>query len=156
MKITPMVATPTLFALALGLGACGQQQEPQYEAVCVNQATGEPYDEDDQCDPEDDDYEGHGSWYFVPLGYHKSHKSSFKPGHRVSGGSYAAPAGQKVRYQGSKKVTIYSPGKQAGTPIKMNQDARKVTTVKRSGGENSFGSTSGNSGSSKPASGRRK
>ena len=159
MKITPMVAAPTLFALVLGLGACGQQQaQPQYEAVCVNQMTGEPYDEDDQCDPDDDDYQGHGSWYFVPAGYHKSHKSYFKPGHKVAGGSYAAPAGQKVRYQGSskvktaKKVDVYSPGKQAGVPIKNNQDARKSTTVKS--GENSFGSTSKKSSNSFKSSSR--
>jgi len=164
MKITPMVAAPTLFALVLGLGACGQQEEPQYEAVCVDQMTGEPYDEDDQCDPDDDDYEGHGSWYFVPLGYHKSHKSSFKPGHKVAGGSYAAPEGQKVRFQGSSKirtakpVNIYNPGKQAGVPIKNNQDARKSTTVKSGGGENSFGSTSKKSSNSfkSSSSGRRK
>jgi hypothetical protein len=140
MKISNVAAVPTLFALVLGVAACGQQQQAEYEAVCVNQATGEAYDEDDQCDPEDDDYEGHGSWYFVPMGYHKSHKSSFKPGHKVTGGSFAAPGGQKVRYQGSNKVTtqkkvdVYSPGKQAGTPIKNNQDARKSTTVR--GGEN--------------------
>jgi hypothetical protein len=144
--MTKFIAAPAVALLALALGACGQQQA-EYDAVCTDQF-GNATD-DDYCDDDS------GSWYFLS---HNKHKK-FKHGQKVTGGSFSAPNGHAVKYSGRKKVSVYDANKQAGTPIKNNQDARKSTTVKSGGGENSFGSTSKKSSnsfkSSSSSSGRR-
>lgn len=133
-----MKRTLTLAALpllALGLGACDVQDD--YRAVCVDKYTG-------QWLPDEACHSGYGgSPFILGMPYYMSgsqYHSTFETGHRpryntvLRGGSTVMPIprpGHKVGVAkvGQKKVTVYEPAKQAGTPIKTNQDAKKVSSV---------------------------
>lgn len=137
-RIIALSAAPILM---IGLGACGQSNSKADHAVCVNPATYVPYD---LCDPSDDDYRGPGwgQWMIMSHSQYQSwHSQPTSKRHVPVRGLRAARPSDKVRFGDSKKVTVYS--KQAGTPIKKNQDARPVSSV---GGKSSFGSTSKKSG----------
>ncbi|RJK94182.1 tRNA-dihydrouridine synthase [Vallicoccus soli] len=76
--------------LAMGLTACGQDEEVEAAAVCTDAETGERVD-DDQCD--DDSFRGVGGgaflWYFLPIGGRAP-----AIGSRVTGGTYDRPSGR--------------------------------------------------------------
>lgn len=77
------------------------------------------------------------------------HHYHYSSGQRLAGGSISRPNNRSgnVRVQSASnpsKVTLYSKGKQAGIPIKMNQDAKKVGTVtkqQKKSYSSSFGSS---------------
>jgi hypothetical protein len=77
--------------LAMGLTACGAEEDEEVEAaaVCTDSQTGERV-EDDRCD--DDSFRGGGGglflWYFLPIGGRAP-----GIGQRVGGGSYDRPRG---------------------------------------------------------------
>ena len=76
--------------LATGLTGCGSDDDDyDYSAVCVDQATQQRVD-DDECD--DDGRDGVHGWYFIPVGFYAG-----GIGQRVGGGSFATPSGSHIK-----------------------------------------------------------
>jgi hypothetical protein len=82
--------------LAPSLTACGNDDEVDQQAICVDRNTQERVD-DERCDPDDEANVGVGGiffWYFLA-----TRGGAFFPavGQRVSGGTYPPPAGSYRR-----------------------------------------------------------
>lgn len=133
MKITRHAATGLLVAaLAASLTGCSADEHPD-QAVCVDPRTARVLPADYCATPRQN-----ASWYYVPYStWHDSTQGNrhyYDTGRRITGGSTVRPTPKgdrpvSVHYAGQKKVTVYAPAKQPGIPVKVNQDARKPTTV---------------------------
>jgi hypothetical protein len=140
----------------IGLTSCGVGDDDEYVTMCVDQRTNEAQPEY-MCDSPGNIYP-YAMPYYMPFGYYHDHYdtgySSNRTtvnnyyGTRITGGTTTAP---KKRYGSTptivdrREVTVYEKAKQAGTPIKMNQDAKKVSTVtkqQKQSYSSSFGSSS--------------
>lgn len=144
MNRKPIAAAAVV--LALTIAACGSDHDGEYRAVCTNAYTQEVLPDSYCASPH-----ANSGWYYIPYSTWHDHTTVnnhyYNTGTRITGGTRVAPkasTGQvKVQYAGQKKVTVYDPPRQAGTPVKLNQDAKKSTSV-RSGpfpARKSFGST---------------
>lgn len=128
---------------ALALTACGSgdwggdSHRGEYVGMCANKYTGEPLP-NYECDT---GLYARAVPYYMPWGaWHDSvevhHHNYYTSGERLSGGSFSRPNNSSgdVRVRSASnpaKVTLYAKGKQAGVPIKMNQDAKKIGVVTR-------------------------
>jgi len=121
------------------LTGCSSHEDARYVAVCHDRIT-DGYLPDYMCDSPSGIYPNAGSYYMPWNTWHETvevNHHHYYTGERLTGGTTTRPSSRKgdVRVQSASnpaKVTLYSKGKQAGVPIKMNQDAKKVGTVTRS------------------------
>jgi hypothetical protein len=128
--IALMFAVPTLAACQI------DDSSARWVALCQDRYTG-TYLPDYQCDSPAGIYPMAMPYYMDYNRYHETvevHHHHYYSGERLTGGVTTRPSNKSgsVQIQSASnpsKVTLYKKGKQAGMPVKMNQDAKKVGTV---------------------------
>lgn len=112
-----------------------------------------------------DQHRSGSRWEYEPYATYQQHlrsnRSYYTVGRACTCGTTTQPksVGGKpvgVQYANRKTVTVFKNGKQAGSPVKLNQDAKKASTVGRSTTKSSFGSTSGKTTNKTSSTPRRK
>lgn len=156
---TALIATLAVAVLA-GCTPHGSTASPNYHATCTDR-----YGRilaDWRCDQ----HRSGSYWEYEPYSTYSSHlrsnRSYYVVGRACTCGTTTQPksVGGKpvgVQYSTRKTVTVFKNGKQVGSPVKLNQDAKKASTVGRSTTKRTtFGSTSGKTTNKTSSTTRRK